>query len=336
MKKDRKLDHIILADKAQVSKELADNRFNYEPMLSVHPSEHLHNSEKSPLTLQFASWSLKAPIWISSMTGGTGKAGFINRNLARAAGEFGLGMGLGSCRPLLESDEFFDDFNLKGYMPNSPLMANFGIAQIEKTLLNKKSFDKLVSVLERLKVDGLIVHVNPMQEWFQPEGDRFVQKPLEVIEDLLDKIELPIIVKEVGQGIGPKSLEGLMGLPLAAIEFGAFGGTNFSQLEILRSEKDGADELAMIGHSPLQMVEIINDIKRKRPQTHFVDNFIVSGGIKSFLDGFYLCEKLNACAIYGQAKTMLDHAAKDYDSFAKYIDGQVRGLEFANSYLTVK
>lgn len=336
MKKDRKLDHILLADKAQVSKALADNRFNYEPLLAVHPSEHLHNSEKSPLSMQFASWNLRAPIWISSMTGGTGKAGFINRNLARAAGDFGLGMGLGSCRPLLDSDEFFDDFNLKSYMPHSPLMANFGVAQIEKALLNEKSFQKLVSVLERLKADGLIVHVNPMQEWFQPEGDRFVQKPLEVIEELLEKINLPIIVKEVGQGIGPRSLEALMRLPLAGIEFGAFGGTNFSQLEILRGDNSSTEELARVGHTAVQMVEIINEIKRKHPQVHLVDNFIVSGGIKSFLDGFYLCEKLNACAIYGQAKTMLDHAAKDYDSFAKYIDGQVRGLEFAKSYLTIK
>ncbi len=273
------------------------------------------------------------------MTGGTGEAANINKNLARVAQEFGLGMGLGSCRTLLDSDDSFKDFDLKGLMPDAPLLANFGIAQLEKALLNEKVLSRMQAVLEKLRVDGVIVHINPTQEWLQPEGDRLVHSPLEVIAEFLEKVDYPVIVKEVGQGMGPKSLEQLMRMPLAAIEFGAFGGTNFAKLESLRSTQGNGitqAELTNIGHTAQQMVEIVNDIKRMAPHEHFVDNFIISGGVKSFLDGFYLCEKLNACAIYGQAKMMLDHAADDYNLLANFVDGQVKGLEFATSYLTVR
>lgn len=339
MKNDRKLDHLKLAQKAQSDSNSVEKRFFYEPLLSGHPSQHLHNTPQSPLAMNFGEWHLKAPIWISSMTGGTGEAAFVNQNLARAAGEFGLGMGLGSCRPLLESDEFFQDFNLKPLMGTAPLFANFGIAQVESALLHEGGLDKILKVLERLRVDGVIIHINPMQEWFQPEGDRLVRSPLETVEEFLEEVQLPVMVKEVGQGMGPKSLEALMKLPLVAIEFAAFGGTNFSKLEILRSQY-GEDhphgQMAQVGHTAEQMVGYVNEIIRKQPQEPLVENYILSGGIKSFLDGYYLCQKLNACAIYGQAKIMLDHASQDYDNLATFIDGQIKGLEFAQSYLTVQ
>ena len=247
---DRKHDHLHLTNKAQVDAALNDQRFNYEPLFSAHP-------DNCDLSIKFGPWKLKAPIWISSMTGGTKEAVRINENLARVAGEFGLGMGLGSCRPLLNSDNSLKEYQIKHLMGDFPLLANFGIAQIEEVLLRNR-IDDLKKIIDKLEVDGMIVHVNPLQEWFQKEGDCFKRAPIDVIDELLKKIECPLIVKEVGQGFGPDSLLALMQRPLAAIEFGAFGGTNFSKLEVLRNHDQGMDPLVNIGHSASEMVEIIN------------------------------------------------------------------------------
>ncbi len=334
MASDRKLEHLALAEKAQIDIAQLDDRFNYEPLLAAHPSRG-----EQEINLNFAGFSLGAPLWISSVTGGTGKAAFINKNFARVANDFKIGLGLGSCRCLLDSDQYFADFNLKPLMPHSPLFANLGIAQIEHLLLQSSGKERLVALLDRLQVDGLIVHVNPLQEWFQPEGDRFLRPPLETLEELLELVPLPIIVKEVGQGMGPRSLEYLMQLPLAAIEFAAFGGTNFTRLEQLRGTKDAdsaQESLAYVGHSAEEMVVMINEILRRAPQQKMVSNFIISGGIKTFLDGYYLCQKLNACAIYGQAKQMLHHAAISYEALATYVEQQIAGLTFAYRFLEVK
>src|ERR1035437_8947441 len=95
--KDRKKDHITLAFESQTTREELDNRFFYEPMLAAHPTGGL------PQFL-FLGKPFRIPLWVSSMTGRTLLASKINNNLARACNEFGFGMGLGSCRSLLEND----------------------------------------------------------------------------------------------------------------------------------------------------------------------------------------------------------------------------------------
>jgi isopentenyl-diphosphate delta-isomerase len=327
---DRKIDHLQLATAAQTDISLVDQRFFYEPLLASHPKDF------SNLSLAFGPWSLKAPLWISSMTGGTEEAAHINKNLARVAGEFGLGMGLGSCRTLLDSSERVNDFKVKLFMPKAPLLVNFGVAQIEQELQRDRSLSRILRVVDLLDADGVIIHVNPLQEWFQLSGDNFLTPPIEVIEQFLQVVKLPTIVKEVGQGFGPKSMQALMKLPLVAIELGAFGGTNFSQLEELRAGIKEHNSLSYVGHTALEMVEMVNAIKRQKPHEQMVDNFIISGGIKSFLDGFYLCQKLNACAIYGQAKIILEYARGEYDILAAFIEEQLNGYACATSFLEVK
>jgi len=182
----RKRDHVDLAFQSQIS--VPDTRFYYEPMLSPHP-------QKGSLKLiPFLGKILKVPIWVSSMTGGTEKARTINGNLARACKDFGMGMGLGSCRQLLYSDEHLADFDVRGIMgEEAPLFANLGIAQVEK-LIAKKDFSLVRRLLDKLQADGLIIHVNPLQEWMQPEGDRFEKAPLETIQAALQLSDFPIIV----------------------------------------------------------------------------------------------------------------------------------------------
>ena len=165
-----------------------DRRFIYEPLLSAHP-------DKEPTAFPFLGKMMKAPMWVSSMTGGTGIARNINRNLAMACREFGLGMGLGSCRKILFDKTYWADFDVRDLIgSDQPFWANLGIAQVEQ-LLARKEEQAIVDLVGNLRADGLIVHVNPLQEWFQPEGDSISQRPLETIQQLMSTAKIPMIVK---------------------------------------------------------------------------------------------------------------------------------------------
>ena len=327
----RKKDHIDLALNSQTLKETIDDRFNYEPMFSPHP-------DGSPDFFDFLGRKQKVPLWVSSMTGGTEMAGTINRNLARACHEFGMGMGLGSCRIIMDDNTYFEDFNVRPIIGDEyPLYANLGIAQIEE-IIESKSVDRIHSLLDRLQADGLVVHVNPIQEWCQPEGDKFKTAPIVTLEKLLDQTDFRVIVKEVGQGMGPKSLRALMKLPLEAIEFAAYGGTNFTLVELARCSpamKAHYEPLTTVGHTSEDMVNLANHIVDTEPEI-LCRQLIISGGIKSFLDGYYLVKKSRLPAIYGQASGFLKHARGNYETLQEYITYQVKGWQLAETYLTPK
>jgi isopentenyl-diphosphate Delta-isomerase len=330
----RKRDHIELALKSQVNN--LDPRFYYEPLFSAHPSEHSGGNLKP---FSFLEKTFKVPMWVSSMTGGTDMARIINRNLARACGEFGFGMGLGSCRQLLYSDDYMADFNVRPLMGyDVPLFANLGIAQLE-TLIERNETALITQLVKKLNADGLIIHVNPMQEWLQPEGDRFKKPPIETIKTLIDTLDCPLIVKEVGQGFGYESIKTLLQLPLAAVDFGAAGGTSFSKLELLRGPSEqqkmyGA--LAHIGHSATEMVDFTNQIVAELGNDIRCRQIIVSGGIQDFLDGFYCIKKLKLPAIYGQASAFLKYAQGDYADLKAFVEMQIRGLALAEAFLKIK
>jgi len=327
----RKQDHIELAFRSQVSLAERDPRFYYEPMLSGHPVAG------SLPTLNFLGKQLNTPLWVSSMTGGTKMAAHINKNLAKACGEFGMGMGLGSCRSLLSSDTYFEDFNVRKLMgPDLPLFANLGIAQIE-ILLKEKKVNLALEMVQKLQADGIIIHVNPLQEWLQPEGDLIQQPPVDTIEQFMELFPLPIIVKEVGQGFGPRSLKKLLSMPLAAVEFAANGGTNFSKLELLRAdpyERETFEPVVQLGHSAEEMVEWANEISAQG--TTQCTEIIISGGIKHFLDGYYLLKKSKLKAVYGQASGFLKYAREDYDTLHKFVATQIKGLELCHAFLDIR
>jgi isopentenyl-diphosphate delta-isomerase len=329
---DRKKDHIELALEAQTLLNDIDDRFYYEPMLSAHP---VHRDE----AFTFLGKTFRAPIWVSSMTGGTELAGTINLNLARACKEFGLGMGLGSCRIILDDDTYFADFDMRDTIgDDQALFANLGIGQVEQ-LLSAGRLQKVHDLVSRLRADGLIIHVNPLQEWVQPEGDRFSLPPAHTIERFLEHARYKVIVKEVGQGIGPESLGKLLELPIAAIEFGAFGGANFSKVEMLRNadpeKRDAFAPLTRVGADARTMVGYINEIVAKTTSTKCPE-VIISGGIKTFLDGYYLVKKSKLPAIYGQASAFLSVARGEYETLRDFVENQVSGYNLAEAYLRIK
>jgi isopentenyl-diphosphate delta-isomerase len=325
---DRKHAHIELAFKSQTTAVEADPRFIYESLLSEHPTALTQRS--------FLGKTIRTPIWACSMTGGTELARKINENIARVCKDFGMGMGLGSCRVLLDDDTCFEDFNVRKYIGDTlPLYANLGIAQIDMLLLNNGT-DKIKRLIEKLKADGLIIHVNPLQEWFQPEGNPITRPSIDIIEELIEKVELSLIIKEVGQGMGNESLKRLLQLPIEAIEFGAFGGANFSMIELLRRDKNECNiykPLAFVGQTAEQMVDAINFLSASGD--FICKQLIISGGIKNFLDGYYLMKKSTVPALYGQATAILKYAKQSYEKLFKYIEMQVKGLSLAEAFLRI-
>jgi isopentenyl-diphosphate Delta-isomerase len=327
---DRKKDHINLALTNRTGTVNKDERFTYEPLLSGHSVPEL------PL-VDIAGKKMKVPVWISSMTGGSGIARHINTNLAMAANEFGLGMGLGSCRILLESEKHLPDFDMRSTIGNDlPFWANLGIAQLEQ-MVEKGNLNEVTDMVRLLRCDGLIIHVNPLQEWFQPEGDRLTHSPIEIIKEVLKSLSMPIIVKEVGQGMGRESLKTLMQLPLAAIEFAAFGGTNFAMVEMMRrpsTEHELYEPMVYVGQTAQDMLRDVKELLHYGVECQ-PPTLIISGGIKNYLDGYYFIKTSPIPAAYGMASGFLKHARDSYSTLSDWAKSHIDGLKMAHAYLRV-
>ncbi len=329
---DRKRDHIDLAFSSRLEARHADNRFDYEPLFGTH--------DRTEQEYHFAGKKLRLPLWVSSMTGGTKRAGTINKNLAQACAEFGLGMGLGSCRILLDSPEHFEDFNVRPIMGNeAPLFANMGICQLE-SMLQDGSSDKLAELVDKLDADGLIVHINPLQEAFQPEGDQLKRPALELLQEYLEKTTMKIIVKEVGQGFGYASLKQLLQMPIEAIEFAAMGGTNFSLVELNRSDAVAAEvfnPFIHVGHTAEEMTLMVNKLVDELPlEAIKAKQLIISGGITSVLDGYYLTSISKLPAFYGMGSAFLRHAMGDYNKLRVFVEKIDQSWSLATNFLKVK
>lgn len=324
----RKQDHLVLTNAAQILTH--DTRFDYEPVLQ--------GNELAQLPVQyFAGKKLKAPIWISSMTGGTAKAGPINQLLAEAAGNFGLGMGLGSCRIILKDDTYLKDFQVRPYLGyEQPLFANIGIAQLT-SLIASKELHLLNELMDKLEADGLFIHINPLQELMQEEGDTYAPAPIESLKTLLATFKYPVMVKEVGQGFGPKSLAALLDLPLYGLELAGHGGTNFTAMELMRQKEDhDLHALSFVGHSAAEMCKKINNLVTLSTPKRNSKKIIISGGVQNFLDGFYLMESCSLETIYGQASVMLNKANDGHNALYQYIEQQIKGLQIARQFLSLK
>jgi isopentenyl-diphosphate delta-isomerase len=139
--------------------------------------------------------------------------------------------------------------------------------------------------------------------------------------------------------MGPASLRALFALPLAAIDTAAGGGTNFSKLELLRNTPTSQESympVARLGHTAAEMTDFINAIIADPTATINCRQVIISGGIKNFLDGYYLTQRTQLPAIYGMASGFLKYAQGDYETLSEFVTGQIKGLELAHAFLTLK
>ncbi len=175
--------------------------------------------------------NLRAPLLIGAMTGGTNDAGAINRILAQAAERCGVGFCLGSQRPMIDGGvAAAQTFQLRALAPSTLLVGNIGAIQLRDNL-DGKGLEKLA---RDVGADAMFVHLNPLQEAVQPEGDRNWKGVLDAIGRAVSACELPVMVKEVGVGLSASTLKALSFTGIAGIETAGVGGTSWPRIEALR------------------------------------------------------------------------------------------------------
>ena len=322
----RKKDHIELALASQIDAAQSNSNLVYEPALG-------YEGKNTFSGLKIAGKHVKAPFWISSMTGGTIETGELNKVLAVAANKLGAAMGLGSCRIALEDPKQLSFFQVRKELGDDlPLFANLGIAELE-TLVDRNQLFKLQELVAATEADGLIIHINPLQELLQPEGACHQKPPMDSLKALLDVANYPIIVKEVGQGFGPQSLNALLSLPLEAIELAGFGGTNFSRVEILRSKEKhpSLEALGLIGHNPLEMLHWLNASTQIQCK-----NIIISGGVKDAIEGHHYNSLCKLPSLYGIASRLLKPAQTSVESLIEYLTIELKSYNIAADFLTLR
>lgn len=179
----------------------------------------------------FLGKNLNAPILISSMTGGTEEARAINRNLAMAAQETGIAMGLGSQRAAIESPELAATFQVRDVAPDILLFANIGAVQLNYSY----GTDECQRAVDMIEADALILHLNALQEAVQPEGDGNFHGLLNKIEHVCKSLSVPVIAKEVGWGISEQAARQLAEAGVSVIDVAGAGGTSWSEVEYHRA-----------------------------------------------------------------------------------------------------
>jgi isopentenyl-diphosphate Delta-isomerase len=220
---------------------------------------------------------LAAPLLVSCMTGGTPDAQRINARLAEVAQEFGIAMGLGSGRALVENPESLPTFDVRAQAPTVLLLANLGAVQLNKGY----GVDKCRRLLDMLCADALVLHLNPLQEALQPEGDTNFRGLLARIATLCKQLEAPVIVKEVGWGIGPVAVRALFDAGVAAIDLAGAGGTSWSEVERYRiAEPWRARVAATFAGWGIPTAQCIREARSVAPK----GAILASGGIRNGLD----------------------------------------------------
>jgi len=183
---------------------------------------------------------LAAPFLISSMTGGTGAARDINRHLAQAAQALGLAMGVGSQRAAIERPELAETYKVRDLAPDILLFANMGAVQLNTGY----GLDEARRAVEMIDADVLFLHLNPLQEAVQAEGDRNWRGLFDRIEKIVREIETPVAVKEVGNGINATVARRLADCGVAAIDIAGAGGTSWSEVEAHRQNDPASRRIA--------------------------------------------------------------------------------------------
>lgn len=190
------------------------------------------------LGTRFLGYDLAMPVMISCMTGGSEEGRRLNRLLAEAAGRRRLAFGLGSIRVMLRYPETRAHFTMRSLVPDSPILANIGAAQ-----LAEYSAERLVEAVRSLDADGLYVHLNAAQELFQEGGDTDFSHWRDNLRRLIEEAPIPILVKETGAGIGPREGLELLRWGAAYVDLAGAGGTDWVAVESIREGKlDGQGE----------------------------------------------------------------------------------------------
>jgi len=233
----RKSDHLRINLEEDVRSGLTNGLERYRFIHQALPEIDL---EAVDLSQTLFGKQLKAPVLISSMTGGSADSAAINRILAEAAQETGIAMGLGSQRAALEDARLASSFQVRAVAPDILLIANLGAVQLNYGY----GVDHCRRAVEMAGADALILHLNCLQEALQPEGDTRFSGLIDRIGAVCRALPVPVIVKEVGWGISGEAAGRLAQAGVAAIDVAGAGGTSWSQVEMYRIKDESLARVA--------------------------------------------------------------------------------------------
>lgn len=304
----RKADHIRINLNEDVHSGIGNGLDEYRFIHEALPEINLSDINSS---LDLFGKHLEAPILISSMTGGTPEAELLNINLALAAQECKIAMGVGSQRAAIEITELARTFEIRKIAPDVLLFANLGAIQLNNGL----SLHDCQRAIDMICADGLIFHLNPLQESLQIDGDTNFKGLATKIESICRKIPIPVIVKEVGWGISKKTAKVLYECGVSAIDVAGAGGTSWSQVEMHSSTDDFSKQLAgvFLDWGIPTAKSILNVIEAVPTSTVFA-----SGGITNGVE-MAKCFALGA-TLAGSAGIFLREAAVSAERVVKIIN----------------
>lgn len=270
----RKADHIRINLEEDVHSDISSGLENYR---FIHQALPELNLEDVSTRVSLYNRRLIAPILISSMTGGTEQAATINRRLAIAAQETGVAMGLGSQRAAIEHPELESTFQVRQFAPDIALFANLGAIQLNYSY----GIDECRRAVDMIEADGLILHLNPLQEAVQPEGDTRFANLARKIEYICSQLTVPVIVKEVGWGISKQAAQKLLDAGVSAIDVAGAGGTSWSQVEMHRAKDERQANLAATFVDwGIPTAQAILNVKESAPSM----TIFASGGLRTGVD----------------------------------------------------
>jgi len=302
MAQSRKDDHIRLAAAQQDQLAGATNAF--DDVDFIHHALNGINDDAVDISAQLGPWTLPAPIYINSMTGGTDMALPINTALAQAAAATGVPMASGSVGVALDQPETAKSFTvIRDHNPHGIVWANLGAG---------RSVEHAKAAVDLLAADGLQIHVNPIQETVMPEGSRNFSAWLGLLEDIVDGLDVPVIIKEVGFGLSAKTIDQLYDIGVRIVDVAGTGGTNFARIENDRTPHPSSavdvhakwDWLEPMGLTAIDCLLDLSTTPRREDLT-----VVASGGVRNPLD-VVRAQALGASAA-GLAGAMLKVAMAD-------------------------
>lgn len=275
MLEQRKSDHIRINLEEDVTfHQLTTGLEHYHFLHQALPEIDLKQVDTS---VTFLGKRLRAPLLISSMTGGTEQAQMINRTLAQAAEAKGIAMGVGSQRAALEDPSLDVTFQIRPIAPTTVLLANLGAVQLNYGY----AVDHCQRAVDMLEADALILHFNALQEAVQPEGDTKFSGLLHKIERVCATLPVPVIAKEVGWGFSEDTVRRLTTAGISAIDVAGAGGTSWSQVEMHRAKTKMQQRIAATFIDwGIPTSDAILAAKRAAPTMPI----IASGGIRNGLE----------------------------------------------------
>jgi len=320
---ERKTDHLEICLRENVQARRVTTGF--EELHLVHKALPETNRKEIDLSTRVFNHKFSAPLLVESMTGGTSKATKINAAIARAVEELGLGMAVGSQRAAIEDPKVERTFKIaREEAPNAFIIANLGAPQ----LAGGYGVKQARKAVEMLEADALAIHLNPLQEAIQPEGETSYVGVLDAIKKIVKGLDVPVVVKETGCGIAATEVKQLEAIGVAAVDVAGAGGTSWAAVEYYRAKSQMDEARQRLGETFWDwgiptVASLVEVTQRVRVPV------IASGGLRSGID---VAKALAlGASLAGMAYPILDaasHGAEEVKKKLQLVIDELRNTMF--------